>query len=102
MAVYSKGKSEPVSVEVSEFAAQCLQLVDDVAAGGAEVIITKDGHPVSRLVPCEEAPHVEEGPNSMDFGAYRDKIRILGDIISPLDADWTAWEHEQAELFYKE
>jgi prevent-host-death family protein len=32
------------------FKAQCLALMDDVAQGGTEIIITKRGTPVARLV----------------------------------------------------
>ena len=102
MAAESAGKGGPVSVEASEFAVKCLQLVDEVASGGTEVVITKDGRPVSRLVPCDEGLSLAAPRNSMKSGAYKDRIHILGDIISPPDIDWAAWEEEQVEMFYKD
>lgn len=41
---------------VTEFKATCLSLIDEVRAGGGEVIITKRGKPVARLMPLEQAP----------------------------------------------
>ena len=104
MAAESAGKGGPVSVEASEFAVKCLQLVDEVAAGGGEVVITKDGRPVSRLVPCEASPVAgEEGRADSFFGVDKGRIRILGDIISPPDdIDWDEWADEQVEMFYKD
>ena len=40
---------EPIGV--AEFAARCLQIIDQVKETGAEAIITKHGHPVAKLVP---------------------------------------------------
>lgn len=95
MAADSTGKIGPVSVEASEFAATCLQLVDEVAAGGAEVVITKDGRPVSRLVPCAEAPPATAEGGAMADGAYKGRLRILGDIVSPPDLDWDTFMEDE-------
>ena len=71
------------TVKASEFKAHCLRLMDEVAESGGEILITKRGRPVSRLVPCRERHDVL-------FGADRDIIRIHGDIVEPLDAGWEA------------
>ena len=71
------------TIKASEFKARCLQLMDEVAESGEEIVITKRGHPVSRLVPCREQPEAI-------CGADRDVIRIHGDIVEPLDVDWEA------------
>ena len=68
-------------MDASEFRARCLQLIDDVADGGGEIVITKNGKPVSRLVPYSE-------PATSFFGADKGKIKILGDIVSPMPAEW--------------
>jgi len=72
------------TVKASEFKAKCLQLMDEVAASGETVIITKHGKPVARLVPAA-AP----APKSI-FGALKGMGRITGDVISPLDVEWDA------------
>ena len=71
------------TITASEFRAKCLQLMDEVAATGEEIIITKNGRPVSRLIPYREKP------KSL-FGIDRDKIVILGDIVEPIDVEWEA------------
>ena len=70
-------------VKASEFKAKCLQLMDEVAASGEEIIITKRGRPVSRLAPYRERP------KSL-FGIDRGRIEILGDIVAPLEEEWEA------------
>jgi antitoxin (DNA-binding transcriptional repressor) of toxin-antitoxin stability system len=62
--------------------------MDEVAASGREIVITKNGRPVSRLVPYREKPR-------MPFGRNRDKIRVLGDIVSPMPADWFEGSEDQ-------
>ena len=71
----------PTTMKASEFKAKCLKLMDEVAASGREIVITKNGRPVSRLVPYREKPQ-------MPFGRNHDRIRILGDIVSPMPAEW--------------
>ena len=69
------------TIKASEFKAKCLKLMDEVAESGEEIVITKNGRPVSRLAPYREKP-------KMPFGRNRDNIRILGDIVSPMPAEW--------------
>ena len=71
------------TMQASEFKARCLQLMDEVAETGEEIVITKRGRPVSRLVSCREQPEAI-------FGADRDVIRIHGDVVEPLDVEWEA------------
>ena len=54
--------------------------MDEVADSGTEIVITRNGRLVSRLVPYREK----------NFGKDRDKIRILGDIIEPTGVTWEA------------
>lgn len=39
------------TLKASEFKAKCLKLMDEVQKTGEEIVITKNGKPVSRLVP---------------------------------------------------
>ena len=68
-------------IKASEFKARCLKIMDEVEQTGEEVIITKNGRPVSKLVP------VQERPKSL-YGALRGSVKILCDIISPIDVKW--------------
>ena len=80
MDTYDNNATDVRTIKASEFKAKCLKLMDEVAEGGTEIVITKNGRPVSRLVPYHEK----------NFGRDRDKIRILGDIIEPIGVTWDA------------
>ena len=72
------------TIPAGEFKNRCLALMDEVAETGEEILITKHGKPVSRLVPVRERKPL--------LGMFRDQIRITGDIISPVvpAEDWEA------------
>ena len=70
-------------IEASEFRVKCLKLMDEVADSGQEIVITKNGRPVSRLVPYREKP------KSL-FGIDRGRFTIVGEIVGPLDMEWEA------------
>lgn len=66
-----------------EFKAKCLHVLDEVQQTRREVVITKRGRPVARLLPADEpAPGV--------FGRMRGTIEILGDIVAPIGDPWDA------------
>ena len=44
------------TIKASEFKARCLKLMDEVAESGQEIVITKNGRPVSKLAPIRERP----------------------------------------------
>ena len=71
------------TIKASEFKARCLKLMDEVADNGAEIVITKNGRPVSRLVPYRRKPDTL-------FGIDRGKLEIHGDLDEPLDVAWEA------------
>jgi prevent-host-death family protein len=71
------------TIKASEFKARCLQLMDEVAKSGEPLLITKNGKPVSQLVPYRPKP-------STLFGAMKGTVTIQGDILSPLYEDWEA------------
>lgn len=68
-------------ISASRFKAQCLALLDDVAAGGEEIVVTKRGEPVAKLVPLEP-------PASL-----RGSVTFLvsdEELIAPIDVVWNA------------
>ena len=67
-------------IKASEFKAKCLRLMDEVAETGQEIIITKRGKPVAKLTPYQQ-------PRKAPWGADKGRMRILGDIISPIDEE---------------
>jgi len=69
-------------VPAGEFKAHCLQLMNEVAATGQALVITKRGRPIAKLVPIESG--------EPEFGCMKAKTRIVGDIISPIGEHWNA------------
>src|SRR5215472_13947346 len=64
-----------------EFKAKCLQVMDQVHSTRTPVVITKRGKPIAKLVPAEQS-------RSSAFDSLKEKLEILGDIVSavvPLD-----------------
>ena len=83
MATESKQDTGARTIKASEFKTKCLKLMDEVAESGEEIVITKNGRPVSRLTPYREKRRAP-------FGRDRDIIRIHGDIGQPTDVEWEA------------
>jgi prevent-host-death family protein len=71
------------AVKASEFKAKCLALLDEVAASGNRLVITKNGKPVADVVP-------HRTPKRSPFGLWKDSVKITGDIMSPIDVEWEA------------
>ncbi len=69
-------------IPAGEFKAKCLKLMDEVNATGEELVITKRGKPVARLVPAK-------AERRSLLGCTKGSIKILGDIIEPaVDPGW--------------
>lgn len=69
-------------IAAGKFKAQCLALMDEVQAKRETIVITKRGKPIAKLSPVEkEADDI--------FGFLKGKVKIIGDIVSPLPPeDW--------------
>jgi prevent-host-death family protein len=74
------------TIPAGEFKAKCLGLLDEVQRQRKEIVITKRGKPVARLVPVKN-----ERPESF-VGSMQGTMEIVGDIISPVDEKWDADE----------
>jgi prevent-host-death family protein len=72
------------TVKASEFKAKCLALMDEVARTGEPITVTKNGKPVVELRPAPKARAASL------FGLHKGQIKILGDIVEPVDSD--EWE----------
>lgn len=69
------------SIGAGEFKTHCLQLLDQVNKEHAELIITKRGKPVAKLVPLSEKP-------ASIYGCLKGTIIIHEDIVGPTDEQW--------------
>ncbi len=66
-------------VPATEFKARCLALLDEVAKSGVEVVVTKHGRPVAKVVPIAPAP------------SLRGSVTYLvsdEELIAPLYPNW--------------
>ena len=77
-----------MKIPAGQFKAKCLQLMDKVQKSHEEVIITKFGKPVCKLVPVNSS----EKPNQALFGYMKGTGETIGDIISPIGEKWSAEE----------
>ena len=83
MTTNSADTGQSRTMKASEFKAKCLGLMDEVAENGGEIVITKNGKPVAKLTAYHERP------KSL-FGIDKGRLKILGDIISPIEVEWEA------------
>jgi prevent-host-death family protein len=65
-------------IPAGEFKARCLALLDEVADTGAELVVTKYGRPVARVVPVRPA----------DAHPLRGSVLYERDLVGPLLEDW--------------
>ena len=65
----------------SAFKARCLAVMKKVQTTGEPVVVTKRGEPLVKVVPIK--------PEKNDvFGFMTGKVKILGDIESPIPIEW--------------
>jgi prevent-host-death family protein len=76
-------------VTATELKAKCLAILDQVAATGETVTVTKRGRPVARI-----SAATTEGSERYPQQSLAGTFEVVGDIVSPpLPAQ--AWEAEQ-------
>lgn len=88
----SKGPKREAQTRFSatEFKARCLALMDRVRRTREEIVVTKHGRPVAKLVPYgEEAPAV--------FGHLRGTVGAYGDLVTPIGVAWEADSGDEPE-----
>jgi prevent-host-death family protein len=70
-------------IAAGEFKTKCLALLDEVSERHEEIVITKRGTPVARLVPIDNTP-------PKIFGRMAGTFEITGDIVGPIEEEWDA------------
>lgn len=76
--------ADELVVSAAEFKTHCLQLMDRVQQERTEVVVTRYGRPVARLVPYEAEEAVSP------FGVLRGTVTFHGDIVAPTGEAWEA------------
>ena len=69
----------------TEFKAKCLQLMDKVAETGESIQVTKRGKVVAELIPPRESKR-----EYAKAGFAKGEMKIIGDIMEPIDVEWEA------------
>lgn len=69
------------TIKASEFKAKCLHLMDVVNETNEEIIITKNGKPVSRLLPYKKQVKTL-------FGLDKGHVQSNDDLIEPINSQW--------------
>ena len=70
-----------MEISASQFKARCLALLDEVAEGGSELVVTKRGRPVAKVVP------VDDDVSLLGSVAYNVSDE---ELIAPIDVQWEA------------
>ena len=73
------------TIKASDFKARCLSLMDDVALSGEEIVVTKNGKPVSKLVPLRHRPKEL-------YGLHRGMWQIREDLTAAVNEQGDAEE----------
>jgi prevent-host-death family protein len=81
MCFHSAGPSEKIIYDLIEAKASLSRLVDR-AAGGEEIILTKAGRPLAKLVPFQRSPQPRQP------GGWEGRVRIAEDFDAPLPPEW--------------
>lgn len=69
------------TVPASQFKAQCLAMLDEVAATGEEIVVTKRGRAVARVMAAREPAGL------LGSVTFNDSDE---DLLRPLDVSWRA------------
>ncbi|HLF98879.1 MAG TPA: type II toxin-antitoxin system Phd/YefM family antitoxin [Acidimicrobiia bacterium] len=77
------------TVPAGEFKATCLKLLDDVAMTGVELIVTKRGKPVARVVPVESVDSLVERLRGEMLGSITYHC-TEAEFLAPIDVEWDA------------
>lgn len=84
-------------VSATEFKAKSLKLIDEMERSGEPLTITRRGK--SSLTLSARKAGVQR-PASL-IGCMKGSVKILGDIIGPVDPDWEAeWEANNPPELY--
>lgn len=82
-----------MNIDITEFTANCLKLIDEVATTHQSLVINIGGKPLVEVVPI-----VDETLNSM-FGYMKGTVTILGDIINVPYEPWSVETGEEDDLY---
>ncbi len=68
-------------IAISKFKAHCLEIIENLQSDHQPVVITKRDKPIARVMPLDSE-------KASLFGMLRNKAKIKGDIIGPIEEKW--------------
>ncbi|KAA3613003.1 MAG: type II toxin-antitoxin system prevent-host-death family antitoxin [Calditrichaeota bacterium] len=71
-----------MKISASSFKSKCLELLDYVNESSEEIVITKQGKPVAKLVPCNSSIEKQL------FGFMKGSVQVNADIVKPIAENW--------------
>jgi prevent-host-death family protein len=75
-----------MEIKAAEFRINCFKILDRVRDTQQEIIITKRGKPIAKVV------HIDQpGKEDLLLGALLGSGRTVGDLTEPV-SDWHDWE----------
>ena len=80
---YAGKRPDSTEVPASAFKNSCLRLIDRVRQTREEIVVTRYGHPVAKLVAFEEGA-------AQLFGHLAGSVMVHGDIVAPVKVEWDA------------
>jgi prevent-host-death family protein len=78
----------------AEFKAHCLRVMEEVQRTRRELVVTKRGVPMVRIVPADP-----RSPARALFGCMAGEMEIVGDVVASArtDAEWDRLARERQE-----
>ncbi|HET6228462.1 MAG TPA: type II toxin-antitoxin system Phd/YefM family antitoxin [Longimicrobiaceae bacterium] len=73
----------PEWISAAEFKTHCLRLIEQVRQDRKQVVVTRYGQPVARLVPYDLEP-------APVLGHLAGSVTFYGDLVSPIGEEWDA------------
>ena len=73
-----------MEISSARFRSNCFKIIDDVIRTHKEIVITKRGKPVVKLIRYQ----VETDETDPLLGALVGAGETVGDLTAPMDADW--------------
>jgi antitoxin (DNA-binding transcriptional repressor) of toxin-antitoxin stability system len=83
MFMVTKSSRLPRMMSAAEFKAKCLQAMEQVAATGDPIIVTKRRKAIAQLAPVARKPKTLRG-------FLKGRVKTRKDIISPIKVPWDA------------
>jgi antitoxin (DNA-binding transcriptional repressor) of toxin-antitoxin stability system len=73
-----------ITIAISQFKSQCLEIIDKLQNNQETIIITKRDKPIAKV------QAIMSKSNSSLFGILKNKAEIKGDILEPINEKWDA------------